>query len=52
LNLVSKQRPNVKKVEVLQKYKHPSLRAIFVWNFDERLTSSLPEGIVPYSSVG
>tara|TARA_R110000868_G_C10769524_1_gene754612 strand:- start:410 stop:985 length:576 start_codon:yes stop_codon:yes gene_type:complete len=52
LNLVSKQRTNIKKVEVLQKYNDPSLRAIFIWNFDESVTSSLPEGIVPYSSVG
>ena len=52
LNLVSKQRTNIKKVEVLQKYNDPSLRAIFIWNFDESVTSSLPAGIVPYSSVG
>lgn len=52
LNLVSKQRTNIKKVEVLQKYNDPSLRTIFIWNFDETLISSLPEGIVPYSSVG
>ena len=51
LNLVSKQRTNIKKVEVLQKYNDPSLRAIFIWNFDESVISSLPEGIVPYSSV-
>lgn len=52
LNLVAKQRTNIKKVEVLQKYNDPSLRAIFIWNFDESVVSSLPEGIVPYSSVG
>jgi hypothetical protein len=52
LNLVSKQRTNIKKVEVLQKYNDPSLRAILIWNFDESVISSLPEGIVPYSSVG
>jgi hypothetical protein len=52
LNLVAKQRTNIKKVEVLQKYNDPSLRAIFIWNFDESVTSSLPVGIVPYSSVG
>jgi hypothetical protein len=52
LNLVSKQKTNAKKVEVLKKYGDPSLKAIFIWNFDESLTSSLPEGIVPYSSVG
>ena len=50
-NLVHKQRSNVKKVEVLLKYKHPSLTAIFVWNFDETIKSSLPEGMVPYSGV-
>lgn len=52
LNLVAKQRTNIKKVEVLQKYNDPSLRAILIWNFDESVISSLPEGIVPYSSVG
>ena len=52
LNLVSKQRTNIKKVEVLRKYNDPSLRAIFIWNFDESVISSLPVGIVPYSSVG
>ena len=49
LDLVSRQRSNVKKVEVLQKYDHPSLRAIFIWNFDESVISLLPEGSVPYS---
>lgn len=52
LNLVNGQRTNLKKVEVLQKYKDESLKAIFIWNFDESLKSALPEGIVPYSSVG
>jgi hypothetical protein len=49
LDLVSRQRSNVKKVEVLQKYDHPSLRATFIWNFDESVISMLPEGPVPYS---
>ncbi len=52
LNLASKQRTNIKKVEILQKYNDPSLKAIFIWNFDESVISALPEGIVPYSSVG
>jgi len=42
LNLVGKQRTNAKKVEVLKKYEHPSLKAIFIWNFDESVVSSLP----------
>jgi hypothetical protein len=52
LQLASKQRTNAKKVEVLQKYEHPSLKAIFIWNFDESVISMLPPGEVPYSSVG
>ena len=52
LTLVSKQRTNPKKVEVLQRYEDPSLKSILIWNFDESIKSALPEGIVPYSSVG
>ena len=52
LNLISKQRTNLKKVEVLQRYMDPSLKSILIWNFDESIKSSLPDGIVPYSSVG
>lgn len=48
-NLVSKQRTNAKKVEFLRKYEHPSLKALFIWNFDESVISMLPEGVVPYS---
>ena len=47
-DLVSKQRSAAKKVEVLQKYNHPSLRALLIWNFDESVKSMLPEGDVPY----
>ena len=50
--LVSKQRSNAKKVELLRKYEHPSLKAIFIWNFDESIISLLPAGEVPYASVG
>lgn len=52
LQLASKQRSNAKKVEVLKKYSHPSLQAIFIWNFDESIVSMLPPGEVPYASVG
>jgi hypothetical protein len=51
LNLVSKQRSNVKKVELLKRYEHPSLKAIFIWNFDETVSSVLPEGEVPYAAT-
>jgi hypothetical protein len=51
LNIVSKQRSNVKKVEALKKYEHPCLKTIFIWNFDETVISVLPPGDVPYSAV-
>jgi hypothetical protein len=49
LNVVSKQRTNAKKVELLRRYEHPSLKALFIWNFDESVISMLPAGAVPYS---
>jgi len=51
LNLVGKQRSNVKKIEVLRKFEDPSLKTIFIWNFDESVISVLPPGDVPYSAV-
>jgi len=51
LEAVSKQRTKAKKVEVLQKYKHPSLITLFVWNFDSSIVSLLPEGEVPYGNT-
>ena len=51
LNLVSKQRSNAKKVELLQRYDHPSLKTIFIWNFDETVISILPQGEVPYAAT-
>lgn len=52
LSLVSKQRTNLKKIELLREYEHPSLKSIFIWNFDDSVISVLPPGEVPYASVG
>jgi len=49
LDLLSKQRSKAKKIEVLKKYEHASLKATLIWNFDESIISMLPEGEVPYS---
>ena len=49
LHLASKQRSKAKKVEVLRRYEDPSLKALFIWNFDETVISILPEGDVPYT---
>jgi len=51
LELASKQRSKAKKVEVLQKYEHDSLKAIFIWNFDDSVISLLPPGDVPYGDA-
>jgi len=51
LELVSKQRSNAKKVELLKAYEHDSLKTIFIWNFDDTVISLLPEGEVPYSDL-
>ena len=40
-----------KKVEVLKKYEHDSLKAIFIWNFDDSVISLLPPGDVPYGEA-
>ena len=49
LELVSKQRSNVKKVELLKEYRNDALISLFIWNFDESVISILPPGEVPYA---
>ena len=49
LQLVSKQRSNAKKVEVLKEYRNDALVSLLIWNFDETVYSVLPEGPVPYA---
>jgi hypothetical protein len=51
LELASKQRSNAKKVEVLKTYEHESLKAVFIWNFDETVVSLIPDGEVPYANA-
>ena len=48
LDLVSKQRTNAKRVEILKEYETDALKAILIWNFDDSVISMLPEGPVPY----
>jgi hypothetical protein len=49
--LVSKQTSDAKKVEVLRKFDHPSIKTVLIWNFDESVISVLPQGDVPYAAV-
>jgi hypothetical protein len=51
LELASSQKTAAKKVEVLKKYEHDSLKSIFIWNFDETVISLLPDGEVPYANA-
>ena len=48
-DLVSRQRSKAKKIEVLKKYEHLSLKVVLIWNFDESVVSMLPDGEVPYA---
>lgn len=52
LQLINKVSTKEKKIEVLKLYEHDSLKTIFIWNFDDNVISMLPEGEVPYSTVG
>ena len=48
LELAAKQRSKAKKIEILKQYEDPSIKAIFIWNFDSSIISAIPEGPVPY----
>jgi len=50
-DIASKQRSAAKKVEALQKFSHPCLKSLFIWNFDETVLSALPAGDVPYAAI-
>ena len=50
-DLASKQRAKSRKIEVLRKYDDPSIRTLFIWNYDNSVITVLPSGEVPYSSL-
>ena len=50
-DVVSKQETNAGKIKALQKFEHDSLKALFIWNYDDSVISLLPPGEVPYSSL-
>ena len=49
LDLVSRQRSKIKKIEVLKKHEELCLKGILIWNYDESVVTLLPEGEVPYA---
>ncbi len=46
---VSNCKTREEKIQVLQHYDSPALRSILIWNFEDNVTSDLPEGEVPYT---
>ena len=48
LDYVDSQKTKPKKVQALQEHRDDALTAILIWNFDDRVISSVPEGQVPY----
>ena len=51
LDAASKQKTKAKKVEALQRYADPSIKTLFIWNFDPTVISILPAGEVPYGNT-
>ena len=51
LDAASKQKTKAKKVEALQRYADPSIKTLFIWNFDPTVISILPPGEVPYGNT-
>lgn len=47
---VSNAKTRDEKIQILRHYDSPALRAILIWNFDERVESALPKGEVPYTA--
>jgi hypothetical protein len=48
LKAVSSAKTKAEKVNLLKEYRNPALVSLLIWNFDESITSALPEGEVPY----
>jgi hypothetical protein len=49
LQKVSNAKTKVEKVKLLQQYNSDTLRMLLIWNFDESISSAVPEGEVPYT---
>jgi hypothetical protein len=46
---VSSAKTKEEKIEILRHYDNIALRTVLIWNFDDRVTSLIPEGQVPYT---
>ncbi len=48
LQRVSSAKTKDEKITILRNYDSPALRAVFIWNFHQKVESALPPGEVPY----
>ena len=48
LQKVNNAKTKAEKKKILQQNNSQALRSLFIWNFDESVTSAIPEGEVPY----
>lgn len=48
LQKVNNAKTKAEKKKILQQYNSQALRSLFIWNFDESVTSAIPDGEVPY----
>ena len=48
LDLANKQKRIDDRIDILKEYRNDALTAILIWNFDDSITSVVPDGEVPY----
>ena len=48
LQKVNNAKTKAEKKKILQQHNSQALRSLFIWNFDESVTSAIPDGEVPY----
>ena len=48
LQKVNNAKTKAEKKKILQQYNSQALRSLFIWNFDESVSSAIPDGEVPY----
>lgn len=49
LQKVHNAKTKTEKVSLLRQFTSPTLKALMIWNYDESISSALPEGEVPYT---
>tara|TARA_Y100000592_G_scaffold63062_1_gene98362 strand:+ start:5314 stop:5766 length:453 start_codon:yes stop_codon:yes gene_type:complete len=49
LQAVSSAKTKASKINLLREYRNPALVSLLIWNFDESIKSSVPDGEVPYT---